>query len=472
MTRASADRQALQSRLEPWGQTHVLQYWDDLTEDRQARLAHQILGIDLALVDRLFRTGGAAQDVESLARRAAPPPAVRLQAGKNPFTLPQAQQRGRQALGEGKVGVLLVAGGQGTRLGFDQPKGMFPIGPVSRATLFQVLVEKLRAMARRHGCQIPLYVMTSPATHVETVEFFQAHHRLGLANDQLHFFCQGTMPAVDAASGRLLLADVDQLCLSPDGHGGMLAALDAAGLFDDFAQRGLEQLFYIQVDNPLVRVCDEAFLGYHLLAGSEMSTQVVAKREPRERVGNVVQIDGRVQILEYSDLNPLGDDIVLAQTADGQPVFWAGSIAVHVFDVAFCQRVRQQPESLPFHLARKAIAHLDADGQRVEPTQPNAIQFERFIFDLLPLAEGSIVVEVDRATTFAPLKNGPGAGSDSPETVQAQMVALHRGWLEEAGLRVAPNVAVEISPLFALDAQELAGKVQAGSTVDSPTYFS
>jgi UDP-N-acetylglucosamine/UDP-N-acetylgalactosamine diphosphorylase len=221
----------------------------------------------------------------------------------------------------------------------------------------------------------------------------------------------------------------------------------------------------------LVGVCDAEFLGYHLLSGSEMSTQVVAKQTPRDNVGNVVEIDGRVRILEYSDLNPLPDEIVLRQEADGSPVFWAGNIAVHVIDVAFLQRMAASSESLPFHVAHKKVPYVDEAGKLVEPEQPNAMKFERFIFDLLPAAERSIVMEVEEAAVFAPLKNAPGAQRDSPERVQAQMMALHRDWLRSAGVRVADDLPLEISPLFALDAEELRAKMNAGREVNAATYF-
>jgi UDP-N-acetylglucosamine/UDP-N-acetylgalactosamine diphosphorylase len=189
-------------------------------------------------------------------------------------------------------------------------------------------------------------------------------------------------------------------------------------------------------------------------------------------VGNVVTIDGRVRILEYSDLNPLPDEIVLRRAPDGTPVFWAGNIAVHVFDVAFLERMAASPDSLPFHIAKKKVPYIDDSGKLVEPESANAKKFERFIFDLLPAAREAIVVEVDEARTFAPLKNGPGAERDSPETVRAQMTALHRAWLERAGAEVAPGVEVEISPLVALDADELKEKFKPAAKITQPTYLS
>jgi UDP-N-acetylglucosamine/UDP-N-acetylgalactosamine diphosphorylase len=311
--------------------------------------------------------------------------------------------------------------------------------------------------------------MTSPATYQETTDYLHANENFGLPSEDLKIFVQGMMPAVDARTGKLLLEDRDRLVLSPDGHGGTLHALSQ--WMDDIRRRGLHQLFYCQVDNPLVAMCDPEFLGYHLLSGSELSTQVVSKRTPRDNVGNVVSIDGKLRIIEYSDLNPLDDEIVCRRSADGTPVFWAGNTAIHVFNTAFLERAAAAGSALPFHVAKKAVSSIDNTGRRVEAKEPNAIKFERFIFDLLPLANHAIVVEVDEAQAFAPVKNGPGDRRDTPQSVQAQMIASHAGWLREAGCDVAADVAVEISPLFAQSAQELAARVPPGMVVTRSQYF-
>lgn len=364
--------------------------------------------------------------------------------------------------------MILTAGGQGTRLGFDRPKGMFPIGPLSQKSLFQIHVEKIVAAARRYGLRIPLYLMTSPATHAETTAFFAEHGRFGLPVEDLFLFCQGTMPAVDEQTGRVLLEGPGQVALSPDGHGGLLAALARSGALEDIDRRQVRHLFYLQVDNPLVDICGREFVGYHLLSGSEFSTQVVAKRDPLERVGNVVQVDGRPLVIEYSDLP---DQAARRRNPDGSLKIWAGSIAVHVIDAALLRRVAGVADALPFHVARKRAAYIDAAGRRIEPAEPNALKFERFIFDLMPLSHNAIIVEVDRARAFAPLKNASGAKEDTPETVRAQLAALHRGWLRQAGAEVADGAMVEISPLYALDAEELAAKLPPGTRIAAPAYF-
>jgi len=452
-----------------------LQFWDELTPAERNELASQIASLDIDQVKALHReatsdTEGAAEDsLAARAARAQAPPAVRLtDQASNTAMAERAKRTGEAALAAGKVGVALVAGGQGSRLGFDHPKGLFPIGPVSGATLFQILFQKIVATQAKYGADIPLYLMTSPATHEETLSALDEFDRWGLSAENISVFCQGTMPAVDAKTGRLLLEAKGRLFLSPDGHGGMLPALVRSGALLDMRRRGLTQLFYMQIDNPLVGVCDPTFLGYHLGSGSELSTQVVAKHEPLERVGNVVSIDGHVQIIEYSDL----PESAARQTlADGSLKLWAGNIAVHVFEVAFLERVSRDSGSMPFHIARKAVPHLNEVGALVTPEKPTAIKFERFIFDLMPAARHSLVYEVDQQKSFAPLKNASGAKTDSPESVQAQMIALHRGWLESAGVKVDDGVRVEISPLFALDAAGVAERVSAETQIKSDQYF-
>lgn len=459
----------LQVRLAEFGQEHLLAFWGELSPDQRARLVSDIESIDFALVDRLYRQRNAQPDVAAIIDRVQPPPIIRLTAGTDRFSPDEARKAGEQVLRSGRVGVLLVAGGQGTRLRFPHPKGMFPIGPVSNCSLFQIHVEKTVAAARRYRSRVPLYLMTSPATHDETVAYFSRHDRFGLAECDLQVFCQGTMPAVDAGSGKILLAEKHRVALSPDGHGGTLAALVRGGCLEQMQQRGIHHLFYFQVDNPLVHVCLPEFLGYHVLCGSEFSSQVVAKQTPADRVGNVVQVDGRLRVIEYSDLP---DTLAGLRREDGSLLIGFGSIAVHVIDVEFLARMADHADALPFHIAQKQQPFIDPQGRPISPRGANAIKFERFIFDLMPWAKNAIAVEVDAREHFAPLKNASEeSDTDTPETVRRQLADLHRRWLRQAGALVADDVPVEISPLFALDAEELKQKIAAGLQVTEPTYF-
>ena len=464
----SVDVGGMEGRLAEAGQSHLLQFWETLSAASQSKLMAQLADVDFDQLQKLVAGAGAEVDWAALADRAVSPAAIRLNSTDNPFTREEALPVGEAALREGKVGVVVVAGGQGSRLGFPHPKGMYPLGPVSQRTLFQIHADRLIGSARRFGVSIPFFLMTSPATHEETVAYFEANDHCGLDPQDLIIFCQGTMPAIDRESGQLLLAEKDSLFLSPDGHGGTVAAMSKSGCFDLMKERGVEYLFYYQVDNPLVAIADPELIGYHILAKSEMTSQVVAKIDPQEKVGNVVSVDGQLQIIEYSDLPAASAE---RRNDDGSLAIWAGSIAVHVFDVEFLNRMVAQADSLPFHRASKVVPYVDADGNRVTPESPNAIKFERFIFDLLPSAKNALVVEIDEAEGFAPLKNAAGASKDTEATAQAAMVNQHRSWLEEAGVAVADGVQVEISQAFALDAAELATKVEKGSKIEADQYF-
>ena len=298
----------LVERLREHGQSHLLRWWEELNDTEQARLAADVSAIDFAQLDRLIaelvRGDGVTAPPEE---RVQPIDVVRLpQTDGERIVRRRAGAMGAEALAAGEVGVILVAGGSGTRLGFEGPKGTFPIGPVSLASLFQIHAEKIVALARRHGRAIPLYVMTSPENHEATIAFFASHGRFGL--EHIRFFTQGQMPAVDRATGKVLLASKDRVALSPDGHGGTLSALAApesggsASCLDEMRALGVRTLFYFQVDNPLVRIAEPSFIGLHREADAEVSFKVVERISPEEKLGVVVAVDGRPQVIEYSDL--------------------------------------------------------------------------------------------------------------------------------------------------------------------------
>jgi UDP-N-acetylglucosamine/UDP-N-acetylgalactosamine diphosphorylase len=276
------------------------------------------------------------------------------------------------------------------------------------------------------------------------------------------------MPAVDAATGRVLLASKSSIALSPDGHGGLVAALQKSGILQNAQQQGIEYFYYAQIDNPLAKVCQPDLIGYHILAGSQMTTQAVQKRFAEEKVGNVVSIDGRVQIIEYSDLPA---DVARLQNADGSLKLWAGNIAIHVFDRSFLTSVVESADGLPFHRAHKKVAYVDSSGQLVEPAQPNATKFERFVFDLLPMAGRAIVVEDAAEEVFAPVKNANGAAVDTPAHTTQAILSQHRRWIQAAGSTVGDGVSVEINPTWAVDEHEVASKLSKPIHFTADTYL-
>ena len=431
-------------------------------------MLREIRHVDLAAIAELFANRNDRPSAIRSAERVLPPPLANRLGEAGAVDRSLAVEAGTEALNAGQVAAILVAGGQGTRLGFSQPKGMLPVGPISGRTLFQLLTDLLRARMARHRVQIPLVVMTSPATHRETVDYFSHQQNLGLAHDGIEIICQGTMPAVDAATGRILMSDRHRLSLSPDGHGGMLRALVGGGALQRLLQRGIRYLFYAQIDNPLVQLCDPAMLGYHRRSGAEASTQVVRKQDPLQRVGNVVLLDGRLQVIEYSDLPAA---LAGLREPNGQLRLWAGNIAVHVFNLLFLDRVKDQADALPFHVALKRVPYVDPRGQRIQPSKPNGLKFERFIFDLLPSAQLAIVVEIDPADGFSAVKNDLEAPTENVRTAQAAMVAQHTRWLASCGAEVAAGTPIEIHPEFALDAEQLRQKIEPGRKFNQPTYL-
>ena len=475
----------LYNHLKTFGQEHLLTFWDALSDSEQNVLAAQIYSIDFAQIAELYKRRNEPVESLTLASRASDPPAYKFSTvtdqtpckAPKPITVSEAVAAGSELLRTGKVAFALVAGGQGTRLGFPHPKGMYPIGPVSDATLFQFHFEKVLAIARRYNYRVPYCIMTSPATHTETVDFLKKKNYFGLPADDVFVFCQGTMPAVSMEDGKVLLESQGSIALSPDGHGGMLAAITkgSPSVLSQLRQRGIEYLFYNQVDNPLVRIGSPELLGYHRLSGSELTSQVIRKRSASDKVGNIVEVDGRLYVIEYSDLP---ESVGMQTNPDGSLKIWAGSIAVHVFNVDLLDRASRSNASLPFHYARKKVPFvavksegLHPSGEQIKPVQENAIKFERFIFDLLPSAKNAVVIEVDPPNHYAPLKNAPGSITDSPETVKRDISAMHAAWLRQAGAVVQENTPMEISPLFADSPEAVAEKLTKGQKFECSTYL-
>ena len=469
---------SLDDRLKDHGQEHLLKWWGELDAGQQRMLLDQIAAIDFDTLTPLIRDSlhGNLGQVGDMSK-VSPIDVIRLpRTDGERIAQRHVAEVGAAALSAGEVAVVVVAGGSGTRLGFEGPKGTYPIGPVSSASLFQIHAEKVLALGRRYGKPIPFYVMTSPENHSATVDFFAEHGNFGLS--RLRFFTQGTMPAVELESGKILLSDKGSLALSPDGHGGTLIALSKPGphgepsCLDEMRDSGIRTLFYFQVDNPLANIGDPVFLGHHRQAEAEMSFKVIEKVAPDEKLGVVVSVGGHPTVIEYSDL-----PAELGERRDdaGNLELWAGSIAIHLIEREFIERLVSNAD-LPFHRAIKKVPYVDDSGTVVKPERPNAVKFERFIFDALPLAKRWALVETSRVKEFEPLKNA--TGPDSPESVRRRMSDLFADWLERAGA-VVPREAdgsstfmLEISPLFALNDSEVKAKLEPGFVVDGPLYLS
>ncbi len=473
------------------GQAQVFAFWDSLSPAERAALAEQAREIDLGEVRQLNATlvlktaGATGVDLSGL----APAPCTLLpEHGGDAGQWAAARAGGEAALRAGRVAAFTVAGGQGTRLGYDGPKGTFAVTPLQGKSLFQLFAEKIKAAGLRYSRPLHWFIMTSHANHGPTEEFFAENQHFGLDRGRVHFFRQGRMPAVDFA-GKILLETPSSLALSPDGHGGSLRALHRSGALDLMQAEGIDTISYFQVDNPIVRCIDPAFIGFHLAAGSEMSSKMVPKAYAEEKVGHFCRQHGKVVVVEYSDM-PMA--MQREKNPDGTLRYSAGSIAIHVIDRDFAARmaggeIGEKPETgnlkpegpdsrntqvsgfrsqvcsspaLPFHRADKKINTVDATGQAVKPEKVNGVKFEMFVFDALPFARNSVVIETARADDFSPVKNADGV--DSPKTAREDQLRQFARWLKAAGATVAtdatglPAGALEVSPLFGYDADTFA----------------
>jgi UDP-N-acetylglucosamine/UDP-N-acetylgalactosamine diphosphorylase len=462
----------LRQQLSKIGQEPVLRFYEQLDRDGKEKLAAQLEALDLTAIHELVETQVKVKKAIALPTDIRPAETYPREpdADRRSFYT-EAEARAAALLREGKVGAFLVAGGQGTRLGYDGPKGEYPVTPVKNKPLFQVFAEQLLAHSRDCGKPIPWYIMTSDVNDAPTRAFFHQHRYFGYAEKDVFFFQQGMMPAF-AMDGQMLLGSEDSLALSPDGHGGSLRALEKSGALKDMRKRGVEHLSYFQVDNPLVHCIDPLFIGLHDLSGSEMSSKTIPKANALEKVGNFVIGDGKLQVIEYSDLP---EQLALQTNADGTPRFNAGSIAIHALRVSFIERLNAGGRlELPWHRAEKKVPYVDAHGETIKPEKPNAVKLEQFVFDAIPLAKNAIVYTTDRAEEFSPVKNAQGV--DSPESSRRDQVRRAARWLSTAGIKVPtrngePDALLEISPLLGTSAKQLASRrlghrqIQSGDSV-------
>ena len=428
-------------KLASCGQEHLLAYWKELSKKERSALLEQIAAIEPEDLRRCGEALGRDGNVPDSSKGKAPKVA-RLRSA----ALLKAIAAGEKELRKGRVAALLVAGGQGSRLGYDGPKGCYPVGPISGAPLFYFHARKILARSIRYGAPIPFYVMTSEANNAATVACFEENDYFGLDPENVFFFTQGMWPGM-TKDGKVILDAPGHIFMSPDGHGGLLAALKRSGALADMKKRGIKSVFFFQVDNPLVEIADPAFIGHHVLEKSEYSLKLCAKRDPYEKVGMPMRFGSSYRMVEYTEMT---DEQCNRRGKDGELYFKYGSPAIHVFDRAFLEREASKP--MPLHLAFKKIPALE-NGKVVKPAEPNGYKFEKFIFDILPNARRAAFLAFEQKDEFSPVKNAE--GSDSPGTCRADMRSKWVGWLEEAGMKVPPDMPVEIDPVYALDASDI-----------------
>jgi UDP-N-acetylglucosamine/UDP-N-acetylgalactosamine diphosphorylase len=448
-------------------QEHLLRFWEELNPAQRQALLVQIEELDLAKIDEWVADLIQTKPSVPINKEYSPSPFYPAAAAEAEQKLKyvKAIDLGKKLISTGKVAAFVVAGGQGTRLKFDGPKGNFPISPIKNKTFFQIFAETIATASKKYKTTCAWYIMTSPLNHVETMEIFRLNKYYGLNPEDVFIFQQGTLPNF-SLDGKILLADKSSISRSPDGHGGSLKALYQSGALEDMKKRGVEFISYWQIDNALINIFDPLFIGLHALDNAEMSAKAAIKTGPKEKVGNFCLVDGRVTVIEYSDLP---DELAEKRNPDGSLVFRLGSIAIHIISASFVERLKTHGFALPLHRAVKIIPHVDQQGRFIKPTEPNGVKLETFVFDALPLASKAMILETIRSQEFAPTKNLTGV--DSIDTTRQMMVARAADWLESAGISVprkpdgSVDCLIEIAPSFSLYKDDIKEKLKHIPTI-------
>ena len=451
------DMMKLRQSAEAAGQGQVFRFWDELDDAGKAQLSAQLAELNFAELNDLAADYVVKRPETAIPADLAPAPFFpaepRNEEEKAYYA--KAVAAGEELLRAGRVCMLTVAGGQGTRLGFDGPKGTYPIGPVSGRSLFGYFAGTIKAAQEKYGNPITWYLMTSVINDGPTRAFFKENNYFGLNPDHVVFFTQGSMPAF-GTDGKLLLGAKDSLSLSPNGHGGTLLALRTSGALDRMAKENCDVISYFQVDNPLAPMIDPLFLGLHVLENSEMSAIMLPKTNAYEKLGNFCVTGGRTQIIEYSDLPA---ELAESRNPDGSLRFVAGSPAIHVISRDFVSRLTEGGRlQLPWHRADKKVPYVDAAGNLIKPEEPNAVKLESFIFDALPLASRTMILEGCREGMFAPTKNSTGV--DSAESCREMLLERDARLLAAAGFAVrnadGSRIAdIELAPEYAVSPELL-----------------
>ena len=447
---------SLLKHLQQAGQTHLLRYIDDLAESEARALVAQVSQLDFDLIKRAHESAIKPQGLQNV----EPMPVIR------DFKSKEAQWKleGLAQIAAGRVGAIILAGGQGTRLGFEGLKGAYDAGFPSGKSIFQLQVERLvkvRAMANdacsTTAASLPLYVMTSSANDEETRTFFEKHSFFGMDPADVFLFEQGMIPAVTEAEGKVILETKSSVAMSPDGNGGLFAALDRSGAIADMERRGILYTHVFAVDNPLSCPGDPFFVGCCVSNNVEAGNLCVSKARWDERVGVAALRDGKFHVVEYSELT---EEMAKKPSGSGL-AFGAANICNHFFTTAFIRDKVIPGMKASHHAARKAIPCVDDP----KPKTPNGIKLELFIFDAFPLASSYLAVEVDRESYFAPIKNA--SGGDSPATAKAMVTALHKKWLIDAGAELLGEGDCDISSLVSLRGEGL-DKLVSGMKLNLP----
>ena len=390
-------------KLEKYNQGHLLKYYSTLPEAEQAALLQQISKTDLSVVTRIGKKEAAKK--ESSISPIAAMTLDEINTGREAFT-----ETGTEAIRSGKVGAVLLAGGMGTRLGSDNPKGMYDIGITKPVYIFQRIVDNLFDIVDKTRTWIHLFIITSDKNHEITQKFFEEQQYFGYDKEHIHFFRQDMAPASDY-EGKILLESKGKLATSPNGNGGWFSSLTNAGLLGFMKQEGIEWLNVFAVDNVLQRIADPCFIGAVIERNCEAGAKVVRKNHPDEKVGVMCLEDGHPSIIEYYELT---DSLRDTMTEDGEPAYNFGVILNYLFRIDSLEKVVNK--ELPLHIVEKKIPCLNEQGEFIQPEEPNGYKFETLILDLIKLLDSCLPFEVERSEEFAPIKNK--TGIDSVESAQ------------------------------------------------------
>ena len=424
--------------LKAAGQLELIAKLESLTGEARTRLERDIASQDWNELKALHADKSTASLEDNVSADLKPMP---FKIAADDLRYDYWKETGEILLGKGQVAAFLVAGGQGSRLGFDGPKGMFDIGLPSHKSLFQLQAERLQNLAARVEHPIPWCIMTSPLNHEATVNFFTEHNFFGYARENIRFFEQGTICALDP-DGKAIVDENNRLALVPDGNGGCFRALAQSGTLAWLIERGVRYVFLYSVDNALCRICDPAFIGALASEGRSMSaSKVVHKAGANEKVGIFALQNGKPGVVEYSDLPEQYRDMT---NPDGSLVFDGGNLAIHLFKTEGLRKL--QTGKLPWHTARKTVCGIE-----------KCWKFEQFLFDAFPLLGTMMPFGVIREEEFSPVKNAE--GNDSPKTARTMIGRLHREWLRKAHVEVNPNKLYEVSPTISYAGEGLSRRV-------------
>ncbi len=400
------------SVLEEHGQAHVIEAYKKLDDAGKEKLAAQVERIDWSIVD-MAKQENTAQERGKLE------PLSALEVSEIEKDKTKYEEIGLDAIRAGKVGAVLLAGGQGTRLGSDGPKGKYNIGLTKDVYIFERLIRNLLDVTGKAGCYVPLYVMTSDKNNDETIAFFEEKAYFGYPKDFVKFFKQEMAPSVDF-DGKLYMEAADSLSLSPNGNGGWFYSMAVTGVLKDVKARGVEWLNIFAVDNVLQRIADPVFVGATLDSGCVSGAKVVRKADPQEKIGVLCLEDGRPSIVEYYEMT---DEIINSREADGELSYNFGVILNYLFRVDQLEEIMSQ--KMPVHVVEKKIPYIDGNGELVKPETPNGYKFELLVLDMIHMFDNCLSYEVVRDHEFAPIKNKTGVDS-----VESARVLLQKNGVE------------------------------------------